>query len=110
MENVTKITKQDFFKLLTPEKRKKLTEHFDSIYECTELDEVEINIVYLAWLLGEGHAYFSNDVMVEANDGVEFNANDYEIQYEDTENQGGLNFWLTNDFYNLDRIYKILTE
>ena len=110
MEKKQEITKQQFFGLLTPGKRKKLIEHFNTIYECTELDEIEINIVYLAWLLGEGHAYFVDDIMVEANEGVEFNEDDYEIDYEDPENRGGLNFMLTKDFYDLDTIYKILAE
>ena len=100
------ITKEAFIKSLGKEQKDLLLDHFDSIYECPALGEHELNIVYLAWLLGEKHVMISDGLIMHDMD-VEFNQDDYEITFED-EMSGGVNLDLTRSYYDTDRIFAIL--
>ena len=101
------ITKAAYINRLTADQKDVLLNHFNTIYECTVLGEHELNITYLAWLLGEGHVKVSDDFIMNDMD-VEFNQDDYEISFEDEENPGGVNLELTRSYYDLDKVFTIL--
>lgn len=92
---------------LTDDQRKKLIEHFDSIYECNELTDHEYKIIYLAWLWANGFVYREESGMSmidEKNSDLPLNA--FEITIED-EYKGGVNLDLMYSFYSIDRIMQI---
>ena len=98
------ITKAAYIKSLTPDQKEVLLSHFNTLYECHALGEHELNIAYLAWLLGEKHVMISDGfIMNDMN--VEFNQDDYEISFEDEDTPGGVNLELTRSYYELDKIY-----
>lgn len=100
------ITKTVFIKSLGKEQKEALRHHFDTIYECPALGKHELNIAYLAWLLGKGHLHISEGFAMHDMD-VEFNQEDYEITFED-EMSGGVNLYLSCSYYDTDKIYTIL--
>ena len=100
--------KQDVISNITPEQKQSLLAHFNEIYECKELTDHEDKMIYLAWMWANGIVY-SNEMGVS-----EFNPNDagvaledYEITFED-ESPGGSNLDLMYQYYNLDKIIKIM--
>lgn len=103
------ITKAAFVESLTVNQKELLLSHFDTIYECPILGEHELNIAYLAWLYGNGHVMQSEEFTMTNMD-VEFNEEDYEIGFEDEDNQGGVNLELTRSFYDLDKVYAIISD
>jgi hypothetical protein len=101
------MTREGFVRNLSPVQKELLGAHFNTLYACDALGEHELNITYLAWLVGKELLHFGNDLIM-ADPGVEFNEKDYEITFEDETLAGGINLELTDAFYNLDRIYTIL--
>lgn len=89
---------------LTGDQRKKLIEHFDSIYECSELSDHEYRIIYLAWLWANGFVYREESGMSmidEKNSDLPLSA--FEVTIED-EVTGGVNLDLMYSFYSVDKI------
>jgi hypothetical protein len=92
---------------LNGEQKKKLVEHFDSIYECHELSDHEFRIIYLAWLWANGFVYREENGMSmidEKNSDLPLNA--FEITFED-EDKGGVNLDLMYSLYSVDIIVQI---
>ena len=100
------VTKAAYINSLTAVQKEVLLSHFNTIYECAALGEHELNIAYLAWLLGKGHLHISEGFAMHEMD-VEFNQDDYEITFED-EMSGGSNLYITRSYYDTDKIYTIL--
>lgn len=93
---------------LTGDQKKKLIEHFDSIYECSELTDHEYKIIYLAWLWVNGFIYMDESGMSmidEKNSDLPFSA--FEITIED-EVTGGINLDLMYTFYSIDKIISLM--
>ena len=92
---------------LSGEQKKKLVEHFDSIYECSELSDHEYRIIYLAWLWANGFVYREENgmsIIDEKNSDLPLNA--FEITFED-EKPAGVNLDLFYSLYGIDRIIEI---
>lgn len=92
---------------LSGEQKKKLVEHFDSIYECHELSDHEYRIIYLAWLWANGFVYREENGMSmidEKNSDLPLSA--FEITFED-EYKGGVNLDLMYSLYSVDKIAQI---
>jgi len=101
------ITKAAYLKTLSGQQKEELLDHFNFIYECASLGEHELNIVYLAWLLGKGHVMLSEGFIMNEMD-VEFDQYDYEISFENEDLKGGINLEYTRSFYDLEKLYTIL--
>lgn len=98
------VTKAAFLNSLTADQKDVLLDHFNTIYECPALGEHELNIAYLAWLLGEKHVFLSEGfIMNDMN--VEFNQDEYEISFENEDLRGGVNLEYTRSYYDLAAIY-----
>ena len=84
--------------------------HFDKIYECNELTDHELKIIYLAYLWSKGLAGIDSTgehFFDETNSGVSLA--DYELTFE-AETSGGINFYLTHEYYYLDQIMAMLED
>ena len=92
---------------LMDDQKLKLIEHFDSIYECSELTDHEYKIIYLSWLWANGFVYREESGMSmidEKNSDLPLIA--FEISIED-ELKGGVNLDLMYSFYSIDKIMQI---
>ncbi len=101
-------SKEEIIARLTDELKKSLIVHFNSIYECKELEEHEYKIIYLAWLWANGLVYKGKDGMTtfeESETGVPLT--DYEITIED-EVSGGVNLDLMRSYYDLDKLIQLM--
>jgi hypothetical protein len=97
---------------LSETEKEQLIGHFDEIYVCSQLDDHEYKMAYLAYLwkngrvindMNEGHA----EIINEKELGVEL-FRDYEITVEaDETEQGGVNLDLMYDFYRFDELILI---
>jgi hypothetical protein len=107
-----KISKKEFSNTLTSEIENALLKHFNTIYVCKTLTEHEYKIVYLAYLWKSGYVYEIGDGWLDINKeqtGVDIR--DYELTFEVDESEtGGTNLYLTYEFYDLDKIIKIITN
>ncbi len=62
------IKKMQIIENLSEEQVKQLIAHFNTVYECKELNEMEQNIIYLAWLWANGKVYECEDGMLDFHD------------------------------------------
>lgn len=83
--------------------------HFNRIYECEQLGERELRMVYLAyllkndWLVNDGGWLHIHSSVREVTDA------DYELTDEETQGDAeGVNLELTIDYYNLDKLAELL--
>ena len=100
--------KENLIENLTSNQKNVLIQHFNTIYECTELSETENKIIYLAWLWKNGYVsklengWFDID---ETEAGVPLDY--FEVTFE-AEPSGGSNLALFYDYYEIDKIIAIL--
>jgi len=102
--------KENLLKNLTSEQKNALIQHFNAIYECTELSEMEYKIIYLAWLWKNGYVRKLEDGWMEFDEteaGVPID--DYEVTFE-AEPSGGTNIALFYDYYEINKIMAILNN
>jgi len=100
-----KTSYQEFMAVLDDNKKQNILRHFNTIYECNELGEHELNIAYLAWLWKEGYVYVDESGMsyyAEEETGMDCMAFEITIESEDS---GGVNLDIMHDFY---RFYKLM--
>lgn len=106
--NSEKINTLDFvIDNLTADQKKKLLDHFNTIYKCAELTDHEYRIVYLAWLWANGFVYYDENgesVIDEKNSDLPLST--YEITFEADES-GGVNLDYFNMYYGIDKIVKL---
>ncbi len=92
---------------LSDDQKKKLIEHFNSIYKCSVLSDHEYRIIYLAWLWSNGFVYKDENglsMIDEKNSDLPLTA--FEITIED-ENKGGVNLDLMHTFYSIEKIARL---
>ena len=100
--------KQDVISNITPEQKQSLLAHFNEIYECKELTDHEYNMIYLAWMWANDLVYKLDDGWYEFDeDKTGMSIKDYEITFE-AEPSGGSNLDLLYDYYNLDKMMKLM--
>jgi len=102
--------KENLLKNLTSLQKVELLKHFNTIYECIELSEMENKIIYLAWLWKNGYVRKLEDGWMEFDEteaGVSLD--DYEVTFE-AEPSGGSNLALFYDYYDIEKIMAILNN
>ena len=104
-EIVPTLTKALFIAELSGEQKELLVRHFNLIYECAELNKKELNLTYLAHLLGE-ELVMQSEGMIIIDVKVEFIFHDYKEYIEDENESGTVNLFLIREFYQLDKVYK----
>jgi len=98
----------EFVQKLTEAQKTKLIEHFDKIYECTELSDHEHKIIYLAYLWKNGLVYTEESgASWFDNKQAGVSIEDYEITIEN-EDSGGINLNLMYDYYDMNNLISIL--
>ena len=103
-------TKQEFINNLSEEQKQSIVNHFDTIYECSELTNHEYKITYLAWLWKKEEVYSCEDgSWTLPEDIADVDIMDYEITIED-ETSGGVNLDVTYDYYNFDKLMSIFND
>ncbi len=100
--------KEELISSLTQEQKQALLDHFNEIYECNELTDHEYKIIYLAWLWANGLVYELDDGWYAFDeDKTGMSIKDYDITFE-AEPSGGANLDLFYDYYNLDKMIKLM--
>jgi len=98
-------TRAAFIKALSEDQRANILIHFNGIYECTELSEMDYNMVWLSWIIGEKLLIVSAEFIMFEMREVEFNVEDYEKSFE-SDITGGTKIDMLREFYELDRLYE----
>jgi hypothetical protein len=103
-------TKKEVIDSLLPNQYEALVKHFDAIYECAGLGVHEENILYLAYLWKNGWVHTDTDGWYFLDNAVtSVRLEDYELSFEvEPENAGGVNLWVTYDYYRLEELGEIL--
>ncbi len=99
--------KTELINQLTEEEKKKLLAHFNTIYECKQLNEHEYNIIYLAWMWANGHIVDTGTGSTFDESKVDAVHEDYEVSFE-SDTSGGMNLDLFYEFYELDKIMELM--
>ena len=83
-----------------------VVKHFDAVYECAGLGDHEENILYLAYLWKNGWVHIDTDGWCLLDNAVtSVRLEDYELSFEvEPENAGGVNLWVTYDYYRLEEL------
>ena len=101
---------EEFKKGLSGKTMEKAVQHLDRIYECSELGEHEMRILYLAWLWKNEEVYCSEggyEINNENEKGIDIM--DYELSFEVEESEaGGVNLGITYDFYEFVGLMGVL--
>ena len=100
--------KNEIIASLSQEQIQALVQHFNSIYECRELEEREHNMIYLACMWRNGMVFqheAGQYLFDEQSAGVSLN--DYEISIED-EYSGGVNLKILYEYYMLDKLANLI--
>lgn len=95
-----KITRSNILSKFDSQHLDTLLEHFNEIYECKELGEDENNLIFLAWLLDTGFAWWTDHgANLEALPQVELDTNVFEGL---PDGEAGVNFLHVQEYYALD--------
>jgi hypothetical protein len=97
----------EYINSLTKEKKDELLKHFKSIYECAELQELELGIIYLAYLWRNGKVYRDGNGMAMIDDVYGVKYSDYELSIE-VEDGGGINLDVMFDYYDFNTLMAIV--
>lgn len=102
------LTFNDFKKQLTKKQLTSILTHFNEIYECTQLEEREFKMCYLAYLWKNKQVVLNEigyDILNAETLGIDVEA-DYEISFESEDAVGFVNLGILHDYY----IFQILEE
>lgn len=103
------LTFNQFKDQLTPTQLEKLLEHFDGIYECTEIGDHELKMSYLAYLWKNNEVVlydFGYEIPNAATLGIDV-FKDYEITFED-EDPGGVNLGVLHSYYVIHELEELV--
>jgi hypothetical protein len=103
-------SKQDYLASLNEDILVNALLHFNRIYDCKILEEKEMNLIWLAWILGKNLLDISNDLIMFEMTELEFDTEEYQITIE-SDVVKGVDLNLTKKFYELDKLYmEVLRE
>lgn len=95
-----------FKESISQEQANELVKHFNEIYECNALSEHEYKIAYLAYLWKHGKVVSDNGFF-DVEKGLGVSIMDFELTFE-IEQSGGVNLDLTRDYYQIDKLIKLV--
>ncbi len=102
------LTFNDFKRQLTKKQLTSILTHFNEIYECTQLEEREFKMCYLAYLWKNKQVVLTEmgyDILNAKALGIDVDA-DYEISFESEDAVGFVNLGILHDYY----IFQTLEE
>jgi hypothetical protein len=102
------INQNQVFRQLKERDKNRLLQHFNSIYECTELTESEERIIYLAWLWGHGFVGKSQGDGASGINTSKVDAVDEDFYLLSEEDLGVHNLDNVYSYYELNRIIELL--
>ena len=100
------LTFNDFKKQLTKKQLTSILTHFNEIYECTQLEEREFKMCYLAYLWKNKQVVLTEigyDILNAKALGIDVDA-DYEISFESEDAVGFVNLGILHDYYVFQKL------